>query len=150
MDGIDRVDEEILNVIKFNARLSGRQIAKKTGIPVATANRRLKHMINNGIINKFVTDINYDKLGKKTIAFVLIRASPGANQFQILEEAAKFDIVEDMAALTGQFDILLKIRVKDNEELTEFIFKKMKPLPQVSQTETFITLKLKDDKKKKV
>lgn len=142
---MDKTDEEILDAIRFDAKLSNRQIAKKTGIPMATVNRRLRELLDTGIIRRFVTELDHEKLGKKTIAYILIRAKAGANQRQMIREISKMKEVEDIASLAGQFDLLIKVRVKDNEELTDFLFNKMKILEQVSQTETLIALNIKDE-----
>ena len=141
---IDSTDEEIIEAIRYDARLSSRSVAKKTQIPLATVNRRLKELIRKGVIKRFVTEIDYEKLGKKTIAYILIRAKAGSNQMQMIREMSKLKEVEDMAALAGQFDMIAKVRVQDNEELTSFLFKKIKFLEQVLQTETLIALNLKN------
>ena len=148
MDYIDDIDKSIIDVIKNDARLSARQVSQKTGIPVATVNRRLKHLIKSGVIKKFVTVLDYEKLGKKTIAYVLISSKPGADYNDILDAAAKHDVVEDMEATAGQFDIILKVRVKDNEELSDFLFHYVRNFPSVARTETLIGLSIKRKKTK--
>jgi len=148
METIDSRDLEIIQTIKNDARLSSHQIAKKTGIPAATVNRRLQDLMKQGYIQKFVTILDEEKLGKKTLAYVLLRCASGADYSVIMKEAMKYDCVEDMAALTGQFDILLKVRVKDNDELSDFLFTKVRNFPQVASTETLITLNIKKGLKK--
>lgn len=140
---IDDTDLRLLDVLKHNARLSTRQLAEKTKIPMATVNRRLKKLTETGVIKEFGAVLDYEKLGLKTVAFVLIRSIPGADQSDVLYEAAKHPEVEDLAAIAGQFDILLKIRVKDTDALSEFLFKYVRNFPSVAATETFIGLNLK-------
>jgi len=143
MEELNERDLEIIQTIKNDARLSSHQISKKTGIPAATVNRRLRDMIKQGYIKKFVTVLDEEKLGKKTLAYVLLRCASGADYSIIMRDALKNECVEDIAALTGQFDILLKVRVKDNDELSDFLFTKVRAFPQVASTETLITLTIK-------
>jgi len=140
---IDDTDRTLLDVIKHNGRFSTRELSEKTKIPMATVNRRLKNLIKTGVIKEFGAVIDNEKLGLKTLAYVLIRSLPGADQSDVLNAAAKRPEVEDMAAISGQFDILLKVRVKDTDELSEFLFKYVRNFPSVAATETFIGLNLK-------
>ncbi len=143
MSTIDKTDLAILGTIKHDARLSVRQISKRTGVPIATVNRRMNHMIENGVIKRFITDIDYEQLGKNTVAYVLIRSTPSADQSDIIKHAMAHEVVEDFAAITGSFDIILKIRVKDTDELSEFLFEDIRKFPSVAQTETLLALNLK-------
>lgn len=140
---IDETDKALLDVLKHNGRLSTRQIATRARIPIATVNRRLKRLIDTGVIKEFGTVLDYEKLELNTVAYVLIRSIPGADQSDILLAAGKRPEVEDMAAIAGQFDILLKVRVKDTTALSEFLFKHVRNFPSVAQTETLICLNLK-------
>lgn len=142
MTNIDDVDSAILGVLKENARLPTREISKKSGVPLATVNRRMKKLVETGVIKRFTTELDYEKLGTKTIAYVLIRSHPGADYDIIYNKMIKHSSVEDIAATAGQFDIIMKVRVKDNDELSDFLFKYVRNLPSVAQTETLIALNL--------
>jgi len=140
---IDEFDKSILDVVRHNAKMSSTEISKKTKIPAATVTRRLKRLVESGVITGYDARIDAEKLGLKTQAYVVIRSVPGADQNDILDAAMKRPEVEDMAALAGQFDILLKVRVKDTDALSEFLFKHVRNFPSVAQTETFLVLNLK-------
>lgn len=143
MTEVDDVDTSILGVLKENARLSTREISKRCGVPLATVNRRMKRLVEIGIIKRFTTELDYEKLGKKTVAYILLRSHPGADYDAIYKKVISHPSVEDIAATTGQFDIIMKVRVKDNDELSDFIFRYVRNLPDVAQTETLIALTVK-------
>jgi Lrp/AsnC family transcriptional regulator for asnA, asnC and gidA len=149
MADLDRIDTAVIDAIKDNARLSSRQIARKTGIPVATVNRRLKNLIKNGIIRKFSTVLDYEKLGRKTVAHILIRCKPGVDYNDLLQDAPKQEAIEDMSVTSGQFDIIIKVRARDNEELSDFIFGYLRKFSCVAQTESLINFNLKKKQVKK-
>ena len=151
MTDIDDLDKSILDVIRHNAKMSSMEISKKTRIPVATVTRRMKRLIDAKVITGFDTRIDSQKLGLNTQAYVFIRSVPGADQNDILDAALKRPEVEDIAAISGQFDILMKVRVKDTDALSEFLFKHVRNFPSVAQTETFLVLNLqsyRDNRKK--
>jgi DNA-binding Lrp family transcriptional regulator len=149
MTGFDDTDIALLDVLKQNGRLSTRQLSLKTKIPVATVNRRLKHLIDSGVITGFSANIDYDKLGVKTEAYVLIRLTPGADQTDLMDVARKRPEVVEVAAIAGQFDTLIKIRVKDTDALSEFLYTQVRNFPAVAQTETFLVLNLKYQNRKR-
>lgn len=138
---LDSTDNSILEVMKENSRLSSRQIAKKTGISLATVVRRLKKLIDTGIIKRFTVDLDYEKLGRRTSAYIMIRTTPGLDYHDILRECPRYKEVVDIEATAGQFDIVMKVRVKDTDELSDFIFKRVRKFPSVLQTQTLIALK---------
>jgi Lrp/AsnC family transcriptional regulator for asnA, asnC and gidA len=142
MTEIDDVDMAILKVVKENARLTAREISAKTDVPFTTVNRRFRKLVKNKVIKRFTVDLDYDQIGKRTIAYLLIRCHPGADYTDIYKKASKDDAVEDIQATAGQFDVILRVRVRDTDELSEFI-SNIRNLPSVAQTETLITLKLK-------
>ena len=90
MADLDDTDMTLLDVLKHNGRFSAREIAVKTGIPIATVNRRVKRLIDEGVISGFSANIDYEKLGVKTEAYVLIRLTPQADQTDLLDAASKF------------------------------------------------------------
>jgi len=61
-DRMDKLDKRILNTLLDDARLSYRQIAKKTGISTATAATRIRNMEKKGIIKQYSAILNYEKL----------------------------------------------------------------------------------------
>lgn len=145
---VDDVDHTIMKLIRNNSRLSTRGIARKSGIPIATVNRRMKKLIRTGVIKKFTTEFDYEKIGRKLVSYVLIRTKPGADYYDVYDAAVQHDSVEDIASITGQFDILIKVHVKDSDELSDFIFKQVRNFPSVAQTETLLSLKVPPKQKK--
>lgn len=146
---VDESDKKIIDVLRVNSRLSNRQIAKETGIPMATVNRRIKKMVENRVIKRFTVDLDYGQLGKNTLAYVLLRTSYGADYYDIYDEAIKNEAVEEINSITGQFDVFMKLRVKDVDEFSDYLFQHVRNLPNIIQTETMLALKVKRTKKKK-
>ena len=141
MEAIDEKDYAILDVLKGNSSLSIKQISKKTGIPVATVHNRIKKMKANGIITGYTINMDKAKLGKKMVAYVLIKAAPKADHIEILEKVVKHDAVEDGSAITGAFDVILKIRLADIEELDQFVLKYLRTFAEIAETQTMIAFR---------
>ncbi len=72
------------------------------------------------------------------LAYVLITVKFGTNK-EVVEKLMKLSEVEEAHILYGQYDVIIKIKLKDMEQLDEFIFKKIKVIPNVESTETLIS-----------
>jgi Lrp/AsnC family leucine-responsive transcriptional regulator len=138
---VDKTDEKILGIITKNARLSVRQISKKCGIPHATVNKRMRKMEAEGIIEGYSAIVNKAKLGIETMAYVLIRIKTEADYSSMMKQIEKREEVEDMSALAGQFDLILKVRVKTIRELDDFVMQYIRKFPEVARTQTLIVFR---------
>jgi len=141
MHQIDKTDEKIINVITKDARLSVRQISKKCGIPHATVNKRMRKMEAEGIIEGYSAIVNKAKLGIETLAYVLVRTKPESDYTSMMKQIEKREEVEDMSALAGQFDLILRVRVKNIQELDDFVMQYLRKFPEVTQTQTLIVFR---------
>lgn len=141
MEGIDEKDIAIMEVLKDNASLSIQKIAKKTGIPIATVHHRLKRLKAEGIIKKYTIVVDKAMLGKKLVALVLIKAAPKSDHIALLEKLMKHAEVEDGSAITGPFDVLIKVRVADVDDLDQFVLKYLRTFDEIAQTESMIAFR---------
>lgn len=146
---VDDVDWSIIRTLNKNSRLSVREVSRKTGVPLATVNRRLRKLKNTGVIKKFTLELDPKKIGRMTTAYIMISCTPGADYYDVMDEALKHDAVVDIAPTTGTCDIILKVCVKDTDELSDFIFESVRNFPSVAQTETLLGLKMPKRRKKK-
>ncbi|MEW6749015.1 MAG: Lrp/AsnC family transcriptional regulator [Candidatus Micrarchaeota archaeon] len=141
MHGLDDKDFAILETLKKDSSLSIQRIAKRTGIPIATVHHRLKKLKAEGVISKYTIVIDQAKLGKKLVAHVLIKAMPKTDHIVLLEKLMKHGCVEDGSAITGSFDILLKVRVADVEALDQYVLKHLRTYDEIAQSDTMIAFR---------
>lgn len=134
---IDEKDFAILDELKKNSKLSERKIAKKTNIPLTTIHNRIRKLRKIGVIESYTIKLNYKKLGKPLIAFVMLKVSCG-DQKEMFEQIAKLPNVYEVAMVTGEFDLLFKTRVASMDELNELVVQKLRKLKIVGDSRTLI------------
>ena len=135
---IDPKDEKILNVLIDNSRLSFRAIAKKTGLSTATVINHIQRLKKEGIILKYTTKLDYEKLGYDFLAIIELRISHG--QFVHVEEKiSKFTQVVSMFDTTGNFDSVVIARFKSRRNLDYFL-KKILEFDEIERSSTRIVL----------
>lgn len=148
---MDELDLAILRNLQVNARASVAEIAKAVGKPRTTVASRLEKLVESGVIKGFKTVLDLKRLGYSLTALVLLkvkRSRPVAgksNQLVLAEELVErnsFDGVwiEEAHIITGQYDIVLKLRARSIEDLTKFLIVSLASFADVEQTETCISL----------
>jgi len=138
-------DMGILKELKKDSRLTTREVAKRIKSSAATVHRKLRNLIKEGYIKQFTYEPDWEKLGKGTSAYVLINVDYAyvkrkhLSQNVIANRLKKHPFVFECDTLTGRKDLIIKIRVKDTEELDRFIIY-LRTFEGVQQTETLVVL----------
>jgi len=135
---IDDADVTVIRALKKNARMSVQRIARETGLAKATVHRRIRKLEKSNIIRGYTAVLNREQLGKDIIAYILIRTAPAADYSVMLESVKNRDEVEDIAAIAGDFDVLIKVSVKNIKELNNFVLEYVRKLPSVTHTQTIM------------
>ncbi|MEK6974325.1 MAG: Lrp/AsnC family transcriptional regulator [Nanoarchaeota archaeon] len=143
---IDQKDKSVLEALKQNARLTTKEIAKKVRLPITTVHNRIKKLEKLGVIKNYTLNLNYHKLGKPILAYILISVNytmPNGNkinQENIAMQISKLEGVEETSIVTGVTDIFAKVRVASIEELNDLLIKRLRNIDGVDKTQTFMAL----------
>lgn len=135
---LDKTDVEIIRVLEKNSRLSLRKIAKKVGVSVATVMHRINRLEKDGIVKRYTTLVDYDKLGYELQAIISVDVSKG-KLFEVERKIASDPNVHGVYDITGHFDVIVIARFKTRKALDNFI-KKIQTYDFVEKTETAIVL----------
>ena len=135
---IDKKDEIILNELKKNARMPTKAIATAVKIPRVTVRDRIQKMIKNGIIKSFNIVVNYEKIGLPIEVFILISflPNPDVSQRQLAQRIAEIPGVYEVHIISGEYDLLLKVRSKSLEDIGKLVVDKLRKLKGVDRTLT--------------
>ena len=117
---LDAIDRKILGYLIKNARMPFLEIARECGISGAAIHQRVKKLEDAGVIRGSRLEVNPKALGYDVCA--------------IMPE------ITECHFITGKYNILVKLYCTDNEHRMHTIFDHILQLPEVSQTETFISL----------
>ncbi|MGF3584881.1 MAG: Lrp/AsnC family transcriptional regulator [Thermoplasmatota archaeon] len=136
---IDKKDEMILSELKKNARNSTKKISLNIGIPRVTVHDRIQKMIKNGIIKSFNVSIDYKKIGFGTEVFIFVSflPNPDISQRQLAKTITELPGVHEVHIISGEYDLLLKVRGKSLEDIGILVVDKLRQLKGVGRTLTF-------------
>lgn len=142
---IDEKDIQILNLLQENCKLSLKEIAKRLELPITTIHTRIKKLEKLGLIKNYRAILDDKKLGFNVTAFILISfsyetTSGKLSQRDIVRKIASFPEVQEAHIITGDWDIILKVKVKDVDELGKFVVDKLRTIEGVDKTLTCVVL----------
>ena len=132
---MDKKDYLIIKELRENSRASIKEIAKKTKIRPSTVHQRIHKLIRNETIEKFTVKLDNKKIEENFIVFVLIKTNTEIKN-------GLFDKynVKEVFGVTGQYDLILKLKFKDVEDFNDFILD-LRKVPGIKETLTMVSTK---------
>ncbi len=141
---IDDINLKILDILNRDSSIPFVDVAKRIGVSDATVHIRVRRMMSTGIINKFTISVDNDLLGYDHMAFMGINITPGSAD-QIISDLLKIEEVLEMHEMHGKFDLLLKIRAKNLNQMRDIVANKICKIPHILESELMTVLKTKKE-----
>jgi Lrp/AsnC family leucine-responsive transcriptional regulator len=142
---IDDLNRLILEEYQKDASLTYRTLAKKIGVPASTVFSRIKQMKSSGVIKGIIPLVSAEAMDKGTTAWIKINLEIDTDCCDFAEEVAKQPSVMEVHEIAGEWDILIKVKVKDNLSLHDFT-KVISKISGIKNMESIIAFKtVKDD-----
>ncbi|MCS7142648.1 MAG: Lrp/AsnC family transcriptional regulator [Aigarchaeota archaeon] len=134
----DELDKKIIDTLKRDARTPVAQIAKSLSVPRTTVQERINRLCEKGVIKSFTVVTDYEKLGRSATAFVLVSFMPGMerSQREVAVEIAALENVQEVYLISGDWDILVKVRAGSISEIGRLVIDKIREIKGVSKTLT--------------
>jgi len=144
---IDSTNKKILELLQKNCKMSISKIAKEVGRGISAVHSRIKALERAGIIKQYTAVLDPVKMERSVLAIILITIRyriPGKeevlSQREFCREIAHHPLVQDVHVLSGEFDVLLKVRACSIDEMNEFIVDFLRGIPAVDKTLTMFAM----------
>lgn len=140
---MDAIDYTILVELIKDAKKPIKQIADKVNLSLTPVHDRIKRMEKNGVIEKYAAIINPNKLDFTLIAFMQIKLKEHQKDIikNISVELDSFAEVLDGYYTTGEFDVLLKVMLKDMNDYNDFILERIAKIKSIDNIRTSFVIK---------
>lgn len=140
---LDEKDIAILNLMQSNCKLTAREIARIIGSPITTVFAKMKRMEELGVIKEYRAILDHKALNMGTTAFILASVSyrmkdnlVAISQRDIAGKVAKFPEVQEVHIVTGDWDLLIKLRAKSVDAVGSFVIDKLRLVKGIEKTLT--------------
>ncbi len=146
---LDAVDTQILRMLQENCRLSFRKIGDKMAISGVMAASRINKLEDRGLVEGYTVILDPVKLGYDLTAIIFVQTEGGYLK-DLENELSQMSNIIGLYEITGDFDVVAIIKLKDRDSLNNLI-KKLLVTPHIKKTMTNITLNvMKEDFKVKL
>lgn len=113
-------DDKILRILKDNSRIPAKKLSEKVDVSLPTIYSRVKKLEDKGVIKSYTIGIDYEKIGKKICALLGLSV-PTVKVQNFAKELTNRKEVYEVYITNGPSNVMLKVRMKDLDELKGFI-----------------------------
>ena len=136
---LDEVSKLIIEQLQKDGRKSYAEIGKVVGLSEAAVRQRVQKLTETGVL-QIVAVTDPLKLGFSRQAMIGIRCVGDSSQ--VADAIAKIPSVDYVVLTAGSFDIMAEVVCEDDDQLIELLNDKIRSLPGVVSSETFVYLRL--------
>jgi len=140
LQALDERDHRILELVQRDGKLAQSEIARQVGLSTAAVNERLRKLENAGVIRGWVAIVDPRAVGVGITAYVDVFIEHPRFEPAFIAKLRSLDAVQECHHITGEFSLLLKIRVRDIEALQQLLLREINPMDGVRQTRTSLVL----------
>ena len=133
---MDAIDKKLLELLQSDTKKTTAALAVKLNLSVTAVYERIKKLEREGIIDKYVALLNRNKINKGFVVFCHLKLLQHTKEFinQFEKEVIKLNEVLECFHVSGDYDYILKVCVKDMEEYREFMVTKLTTLQHIGST----------------
>ena len=130
LNGLDELDQKIIQLLVKNARMSYSDIGEKIGISRVAVKARIQALENKGIIEEYTTIINPQKISGAVSCYFEIETKPDYFK-EVTDILNKSSIVTQIYRVTGRDKLHVHAVASSNEEMEHFLHYVIDTLPGV-------------------
>ncbi|MCJ7708063.1 MAG: Lrp/AsnC family transcriptional regulator [Anaerolineales bacterium] len=139
---MDDLDRAILRVLQENGRATNADLARQLHLSPPAIHARVRRLERQGTIHRYVALLDRAKVGYDMLCFINVSL-----QMHQIEQVERFrDEVQNMPEVlechhvTGEYDYLLKVAIRNRQDLERFVVRRLTPVPGVARIHTSLVL----------
>lgn len=133
---MDILDRKLLTLLQKDAKQTTKELSLKLNLSVTAVYERIKKLEREGIISNYVALLNRNKINKGFVVFCHLKLIQHARELLTTfeKEVVQLDEVLECFHVSGDYDYILKVCVKDMEAYREFMVTKLTNLQHIGST----------------
>lgn len=139
---LDSTDIKLIGLLQSDSKQTNKELSNKLDLSVTAVYERIKKLERQGVIKKYVALVNKDQVNKSFIAFCHIKLVQHSQDFVIKfeKEVTKLNEVMECYHISGDYDYLLKVVVKDMETFREFMVNRLTKIDHIGSTHSMFMI----------
>lgn len=135
---LDFTDKRLLNLLQHDSKQTTKQLSLQLNLSVTAVYERIKKLEKGNVIQKYVAIVNKNKIEKSFLVFCHIKLIQHSKEYVTTfeREVLKLEEVSECFHVSGAYDYILKVYVKDMDEYREFMVKKLTAIKYIGSTQS--------------
>ena len=133
---MDVIDKKLLGFLQEDTKKTTKELSMVLNLSVTAVYERIKKLEREGVISKYVAILDRNKVEKAFVVFCHIKLIQHTKDLihTFESEVIKLDEVLECFHVSGDYDYILKVHVKDMDEFREFMVTKLTGLKHIGST----------------
>ena len=138
----DAIDKKLIELLQEDSKQTNKALSNKLNLSVTAVYERIKKLENHGVIKKYVALVNKEKVAKSFVAFCHVKLTQHSQNYVIEfeKEVAGLQEVLECYHISGDYDYLLKVLVKDMEAFREFMVNRLTKINHIGSTHSMFMI----------
>ncbi|WP_144282300.1 Lrp/AsnC family transcriptional regulator [Chryseobacterium echinoideorum] len=138
----DEIDKKLLQFLQKDGKQTTKELSHKLNLSVTAVYERIKKLENSGVISKYVALVDKTKIDRRFLVLCHVRLTQHKKEFVMQFEREIMDLheVTECFHVSGDYDYILKICVKDMEDYRNFMLTKLTALQHIASTHSAFTI----------
>jgi Lrp/AsnC family leucine-responsive transcriptional regulator len=139
---LDTIDKKLINLLQQDSKQTTKQLSIQLNLSVTAVYERVKKLENQNIIEKYVAIINKNKIERSFLVFCHIKLMQHSKEYVTTfeREVLKLEEVSECFHVSGDYDYILKVFVKDMDAYRNFMLTKLTAIKYIGSTHTTFTI----------
>lgn len=139
----DEKDKKLLLLLQNDSKKTTKELATKLNLSVTAVFERIKKFEKQNVIEKYVALVDKQKIGKNFTVLCHVKLVQHRQDFitQFEREIVQFPEVLECFHVSGDYDYILKICVRDIQDYREFMVTKLTHLQNIASTQSSFSIK---------
>lgn len=135
---LDNIDIGILRELQQDCKQTHKALSAKLNLSVTAIYERIRKLERNGVIKQYVALVDREKIDLNLLVFCQIKLSKHIqeNISSLEEEITSLDEVVECYHLSGEFDYILKVYVRDMDHFRDFMVSKLTAIQHLGNSQT--------------
>ena len=130
----------MIELLQQDGRMTVIDLARSLGVTEVTARRKLKRLLNDGVMRVVATVDPFD-VGYETPVIIGLKVAMGYVE-QVAERLSALPQVRYVGASTGRVDLIIEVVVRTNLELAEFLMNEIAVIEGITDSETNLIVRI--------
>ena len=138
----DATDKKLLELLQKDSKQTNKELSNKLGLSVTAVYERIKKLEKEGFIDRYIAIVNKQKVERDFVVFCHVKLVQHSQEFVVSfeKEVNELNEILECYHLSGDYDYLLKVLVKDMAAFREFMVNKLTRINHIGSTHSMFVI----------